>query len=398
LDKQFEDNTTKALINVLAHSDRDLTKNFLAAVAGWRNQEPTSEFEYFLQRGPGSPAAAQLLLGLSNRGEIDEESWGSKGGGSRVDGSIHLAGTLTVLVETKVVDELNGAQLQRHASEWGIPQAEADGGQWNLPPEWKIRRWVDVYDWAQRKISTTERQPDKFLLGQLVEYLELTGLAPTWTLRAEHFDYFNLPAEKRDASLAAEIRARLGSIWSKVKAELAPADFSALGEIHVGNLGEGADHAWAQTNAEAGSSVPNLTIELDSNELNLNVVGGFNQSAECVERWLLAGEGAGLAGRGFELAVFRRTAKGGSDGKKIVWLGAAWKLVERTPLGKLTPIDIKARLKKIRKSLDHKKQRLAFHIRKAWTRDAVLDRNDLPAEFAREIEQLLPTLAAIRKA
>jgi hypothetical protein len=278
------------------------------------------------------------------------------------------------------------------------PQAEVDGDRWRIPTEWKIRKWVDVYEWAKRESSTTERQPDKFLLGQLVEYFELAGLAPTWTLRPEHFDFFEQRTEERDSALAAEIRARLASIWSKVEAELGPGDFRALGRVRVGNLGEEADHAWAQSNADVGFHVPNLTIELYLNELALNVVGGFDRQAACVERWLLAGGCARLTKGGFELAVFRRTAKGGHGGKKVVWQGATWSPVTRTPLDELTPTSIKTRLAEWRKLLDDKTQRLAFHIRKAWTRDAVFDMQDLPAELAREIKQLLPTLEAIRNA
>jgi hypothetical protein len=269
LEKQLEDNTTKALINVLEHSNRELTRSFLNSLVGWKGT--TSEFEYLLQGGPDSPAPAKLLLALSNKGEIGVSSWTFTDGGSRVDGSIHSAGTLTLLIETKVVDTLNGSQLQRHASKWGIPQAEADGDQWRLPPEWKIGKWADVYEWAHRESDTTERQPDKYLLSQLIEYLELTGLAPTWTLRAEHFDFFDTRPEERDAALGAEIKARLESIWSKVEEELGPDVFrSILGEVHVGNLGEGANHAWAQTNVDAGFHVPNLTIEMAKNELHLN--------------------------------------------------------------------------------------------------------------------------------
>lgn len=183
LDKQVEDNTTKALINVLEHSHPDLTSRFLHSLVGWKGT--ASEFDYFLQGGPNSPETTRFLLALSNRGEIGVSSWEPADGGSRVDGSIHAAGSLTVVIETKVVDTLNGHQLQRHAAEWDIPLAQqTDGDKWKLPSEWQIRKWVDVYDWAQRDRSTTERQPDKFLLGQLVEYLELTGLAPTWNVGA----------------------------------------------------------------------------------------------------------------------------------------------------------------------------------------------------------------------
>jgi hypothetical protein len=397
LDKQLEDNSTKALMNVLEYSNRDLTRSFLDSLVGWKGTD--ADFEYFLQDGPKLPAMAKCLLALSNRGEIDASSWESTDGGSRVDGSIHSAGTLTVFIETKVVDNrLNGSQLLRHAAKWGMPGAVEDSDGWKLPPEWNIRKWEEVYEWARRESGRTERQPDKFLLGQLIEYLELTGLAPTWTLRAEHFEFFRKPTDERDAALGTEIRTRLDSIWIKVIEQLGPDDRKVLGKIHVGNLGEGAVSAWAQTNADEGFHVPNLTIEMDKNELNLNIVGGFDQQAKRVKRWLCVGGGAGLAESNFELVIFRRTAKGGHDGKNIVWQRAKWELVERTPLRALTPTDIKARLEELPKSLDDKTQRLAFHIRKKWACDAVRERQDLPAELAREISQLLPILKEIRKA
>lgn len=399
-DKQLEDNTTKALINVLEHSDRSITRRFLAALV-CHDPGPVSEVEYFLQRRPDSPAAAKLLLGISNRGEIDPSSWMSAGGGSRIDGAIHVAGAVTVLIETKVVDALDGSQLHRHASDCGMPGKVADGNGWKPPPEWKIQSWVTVYEWAQREIDTTEREPDKFLLRQLVEYLELAGLAPTWALRPEHFDFLSQPAEERDAAIAGEIRRRLGSIWSKVESELGPARFrTVLGEVRVGNLREGGDHAWAQSNADSSFDLPNLTIEMYPNELTLCIVGGFDRQAGCVERWLLTGDRSGLDA-GFELAVFRRTARGGQDGKKIVWQGATWAPVDdayRFPLDELTPMALQTRLAEWRKALDPKRQRIGFHIRKAWNREEILDRKDLPAILAEIIEGLLPVLEAIRKA
>ena len=394
LDKQLEDNTTKALINVLKHSDPKLTTSFLESVVG-QTIVPGKEFEYFLQGRPYPPAEAKVLLGLSNRAKIDETSWASASGGSRVDGSIHLPGILTVLIETKVVDALDGSQLQRHALDCGM----LGGDRWNIPSEWRIRSWAQVHKWAKQELCTTERQPDKFLLSQLVEYLELAGLAPTWTLRTEHFDFFKQPTEERDGAVAAEIRARLGSIWSRVEEELGAVNFRAvLGEVRVGNLSEGAGHAWAQSNGEASFDLPNLTIEMDSSELNLNVVGGFDRQAECLESWLLNSETSSLSPTGFELAVFCRTAKGGQPGKKIVWQGAAWKkLIDGIPLAELTPTALSKRLAEWRKPLDHRKQRLGFMLRKTWSWDKVIDREDLPAMLAAEIKELLPTLIAIRK-
>ena len=188
----------------------------------------------------------------------------------------------------------------------------------------------------------------------------------TWTLRTEHFDFFKQPTEERDGAVAAEIRVRLGSIWSRVEEEVGSDHFRAvLGEVRVGNLGEGADHAWAQSNGDQSFDLPNLTIEMYSSELSLDVVGGFDRQAKCLVDWLLNSDTFRLGATGFELLVFCRTAKGGQPGKKIVWQGAAWQLINRTPLGELTPTALSKRLDEWRKPLDHRKQRLAFQLRKA---------------------------------
>ena len=99
-----------------------------------------------------------------------------------------------------------------------------------------------------------------------------------------------------------------------------------------------------------------------------------------------------------ELAVFRRTARGGHHGKKIVWQGAAWEKIDMKRLCELTPATLKTCLAEWRKPLDNKTQRLGFHIRKAWNRADVIDKKDFPAKLAASIEGLLPTLDAIRKA
>jgi hypothetical protein len=241
-------------------------------------------------------------------------------------------------------------------------------------------------------------EPASFLLRQLIEYIELIGLAPTWTLRDEHFEFFSRDPGKRDPALGSEIRARLSSIWSAVELEVGPDRFrEVLGHVRVGNLGEGAAHAWAQTNADATADLPNLTIALNSNELNINIVGVFDRQAGHVERWLVATGGRALADADYELVVLCRTAKGGHDGKKAVWQGAAQEPIERLPLRDLQTTT-RARLADWRKPLDPRVQRLGFHIRKAWTRPNAIDRQELPRLLADETEKLIPIVAEIRNA
>lgn len=86
--QQVEDNSTKALVNVLEHGGPDATRSFLRRFApaladGW---PPGALPELFLQRGPTGalPSGRRLLLGLSLLGQVDGPLEAS-GDGSRVD-------------------------------------------------------------------------------------------------------------------------------------------------------------------------------------------------------------------------------------------------------------------------------------------------------------------------
>jgi hypothetical protein len=89
----------------------------------------------------------------------------------------------------------------------------------------------------------------------------------------------------------------LASLWDAVEREVGPDRFrKEFAQWRVGDLGQGTDHAWAQTNDDARPrcDLPNLTIEINSHELSLNVVGDFDEQAGHVERWLV---GASLSAR-----------------------------------------------------------------------------------------------------
>ena len=93
--QQVEDNSTKALVNVLEHGGPDVARSFLRRFApaladGW---PPGASPELFLQRGPTGalPSGRRLLLGLSLLGQVDGPLVAS-GDGSRVDAAILVAG------------------------------------------------------------------------------------------------------------------------------------------------------------------------------------------------------------------------------------------------------------------------------------------------------------------
>lgn len=226
-------------------------------------------------------------------------------------------------------------------------------------------------------------------------------MTPTWTLQDEHFEFFSGEPTERDPALRSKITELLGSLWGAVAQKVGPDRFrEVFGEYRVGNLGEGDNYAWAQTNDDARPrfDLPNLTIEIDKDELSLNVVGVFHKQAGHVYRWLVATGGRALAASCYELVVRRVTGRRvGPHGTKVMWRGAKQEEVDRVHLSDLQTTTIDARLADWRERLDDPPiQHLGFHIRKAWNRTNAIDRKGLPGILADEIERLIPAVAEIR--
>src|SRR5947208_10855071 len=104
-EQQVEDNTTKALLNVLEHADDRLTVSFVKRFLGAEliSDDPggaLEPFAYFLQGGPRVTAPSRWLVGISQLGEMPPaEANGDEpgSGGSRVDAGFSRAGDLVVV-------------------------------------------------------------------------------------------------------------------------------------------------------------------------------------------------------------------------------------------------------------------------------------------------------------
>ena len=398
LEQQLEDNATKALINVLDHSSESVTQSFLQRIA----KAPPADGEpalFFLQGGPGTPAPVALLLGISLEGRIDPASWGSSDGGSRVDAGVHIPGRLTLLIETKVVAALDGGQLNRHAQRWNIPAAErSEPDEAKLPREWRLATWAQVHSWAREAAELSEEQPSRFLVEQLAEFLELAGLAPTWVLRPEHFEYFTHPPSSRDPVIKEEIKTRLRSLWAQVEVRFGEEEFRRrFGGIRVGNVGEKDGHAWAQTHETESAGPANLTIELYPTELTLNIVGWFKEQGEALERWLLSEQGQRFVRTHpeYELVVFVVRGKA-SKGGKVMWKGAPGDRVDRLRAERLAAEPLRRELAGLRAGLKPKSERLGFHYRQAWPRERAIDNEEIVGDLTEKISGIAPHLEAIR--
>lgn len=132
--RQIENNTTKALVNVLEYGSADLTASFLARFVPDAPRQVRPTRRYYLQRGPERTDDPCWLLGVSVLGDIDPRGEiKARGGGSLLDAAIHLPGDALVAIEVKVVEYLDYEQLRRHATEWGVAQ---------LPAERLIENWL----------------------------------------------------------------------------------------------------------------------------------------------------------------------------------------------------------------------------------------------------------------
>jgi len=232
--QQVEDNSTKALVNVLEHGGPVVVQSFLRRFApaladGWGAGTTP---ELFLQRGPPGelPSGRRLLLGLSLLGQVDGPLVAS-GQGSRVDAAILVAGVGLLAVEVKVVDDLDGPQLARHAQRWDIVD------------EPLLARWAHVWRWARDERAQRDGIAG-FLLLQFCEYLEILGFAPWAGFRSEDFEFFLHPSwEQRTI-----VRNRMAGAWERILEELDDAERALLGSVHSGRFGLQEPVAWAQTN------------------------------------------------------------------------------------------------------------------------------------------------------
>jgi hypothetical protein len=170
-------------------------------------------------RAARCPPAGVCCSGCSFRGQIDGPLIAGEDG-SRVDATILVTGVGLLAVEVKVVDELDGPQLARHAERWGVVE----------PP--LLARWADVWRWA-REEHGRHNDTAGFLLSQFCEYLEILGFAPWAGFRAEDLDFF-LPPSWEQRTI---VRNRVSGAWERIADELGANESPLLGRFASGRLG-----------------------------------------------------------------------------------------------------------------------------------------------------------------
>ncbi len=205
LDRQLEDNATKALVYVLEHGDRTIVLRAFLSMLDVPIPDSLGSIQFALQRTDIARPSVRHRVALSiapvralDAGQGDSHDAG------RPDAWIWSDNAFAILVETKVRGAANRAQLSRHirgASGWS-------GG----PVRLESRTWAEIYDMllAIRRTQANLDSTTRLLVNELLEYLRMIGLASDATFDLDDFGYFLQAPRDRDDSVRELLKRKLG--------------------------------------------------------------------------------------------------------------------------------------------------------------------------------------------
>lgn len=401
---QLENNTTKALVNLLEHADPVVVVSWLGLVG--IDAGAHASVEFFVQGGPATVDATVRRLVVITAGDgPNDAGWvASTAYKGRVDAAVYVPGEALAVVESKVGAGLDGGQLDKHAADWGIARA-ADLTARDVPDAWVFTTWGDMHQWSiSLAKSGSVGEVSCFLLSQFAEYLELIDVTPFAGFREDDFAFL---AARRSALTSGgrtelpndplqgeRLKNRLSKLWEAIYSGLPQDERDALGLVHVGALRSVDDRVSAQTNREQREAV-NLTLELEPERLELDMVAWTASQVLRFESWL-AEQSAPMLSQleGWELVVWKRRAMKGKSGNPY------WQREERAiELDRLSIADthqLLDRLADYRSALEPGWELLAYHLRKGWPRDRVIAFGRAIAdEAAIALREITPLLASI---
>jgi hypothetical protein len=250
-DPQLENNTTKALINMLKHCSPAIAVRFL----NWLGIAASKRIGFELQKATIGRqrihhVPQRLLLGLVAVPEKPGDSIcdrldGPVTGGSQPDAWI-FGDDFVVLIESKVGDDLLDVnQMRGHFRK--LQQTSKNR------PKCLVRTWAEVHHFFE-SISSDLTEKDTWLVQQFTQYLEWKGMTAFSGFEEWMFEF--LVSDQQDATDKTLIRRTMEGFGDKVLEgglqKLYPAFYE---DRFVGKYHPGAEHFWVAFGPTGGPSV-----------------------------------------------------------------------------------------------------------------------------------------------
>ena len=276
LDKQLEDNVTKALIYVLENSDRErVLSPFLRIAAQLRTRVPLNEVQFALQRADiARPRLRErVALAIAPNPVIDSVKNGSRQAG-RPDAWIWADERFAILVETKVRGSASLDQMLRHVR-------GAEG--WNRAHTRIVSiSWGRVYDAFTEMRRSCQRADvtTRLLLDEFVRYLRMTALASDTTFDLDDFGYFLLQPSERDSATRALLLRKLvrfteeltrAPALRRIVKEYDPSGKQVANYISPGVFRRAGENYWITIGPKERRSRCHFTIRLTEDGISLEV-------------------------------------------------------------------------------------------------------------------------------
>lgn len=277
-ERQIEDNTTKALVNLLELSSRSdpdgwLVRQFADFIGVTTLDAGPPRFA--LQRSTIGELAIErakkrVLLGIAPRVDPDLKVDETKNEGSRPDAWIWFRDAV-VCVENKVTGTFNSDQLAAHAKKLG-PDANE-----------RLLSWREVYAFfaEQRAVAAKAHKGSvtAHLLDEFVAYLRIIAYRQEIDMgefdgfRPEHFAAFTFLDDEEAEDNRKQVKHYLSQFVSAVREEL-PKSLASFNEQEVGNLrGDVRQHAWSTlSRAKPPVHEPHFSFSVGGDDVRINLL------------------------------------------------------------------------------------------------------------------------------
>lgn len=263
--RQLEDNTTKALVNTLEHTDRRLAVKFLE----WLGISATGAIRFAQQKvSLGDEMVRRkrqrlLLAVVGSNGTANQTLCDRLPippvGASRPDAWLH-GDDFVVLVESKVED--SPLELNQMACHWHKLN----------PQRCKVVTWAEVHEFFVKMAGIFNDPKTIWIVKQFTDYLEWTGMTEFTGFREEMFEFFL--ASERDTDTQRWVRGAVEGLADRVlNGSDGLRSFDGwYSNRHIGNLPKEADHYWVAFGpAKDFRNLAHQTISLHEQKLDVFV-------------------------------------------------------------------------------------------------------------------------------